>query len=77
MILIEIGCEVCGMDSAGSRQRPVTGFCEHGNESSGTIKVEGFLDKLSEYYFVKEEFLSNVLILLLLLLLIFQSASWW
>jgi hypothetical protein len=27
----------------------VAGCCEHGNESSGSIKGEEFLDKLSDY----------------------------
>jgi hypothetical protein len=25
------------------------GYCEHGNETSGFIKDEGFLDQLSDY----------------------------
>jgi hypothetical protein len=28
----------CGLDSSGSVQEPVAGCCEHGNESSGSIK---------------------------------------
>jgi hypothetical protein len=27
----------------------VAGFCEHGNEPSGSIKKAGFFDKLSNY----------------------------
>jgi hypothetical protein len=30
------------LDSAGSGDGPVTGFCEHGNEPSGSIKKAGF-----------------------------------
>jgi hypothetical protein len=33
----------------------VSGFCEHGNESSGFIKKVGYLfDKLSDYQLLKE-----------------------
>jgi hypothetical protein len=28
----------CGLDSSGSAQGPVTGTCEYGNESLGSIK---------------------------------------
>jgi hypothetical protein len=31
----------------------VPGFCEHGNEPSGSIKKEGFFDKLSDYQLFK------------------------
>jgi hypothetical protein len=30
------------MDSAGTRYGPLVGFCEHGNESSGSIKKAGY-----------------------------------
>jgi hypothetical protein len=30
------------MDSPGTRQSPVAGFCEHGNEFSGSVTVENF-----------------------------------
>jgi hypothetical protein len=36
--------ERCGLDATGSGKRPVVGRCEHGNEPSGFIKVEEFLD---------------------------------
>jgi hypothetical protein len=36
--LREIGGE---LDSAGSGQGPMTGFCEHDNEHSGSIKKSG------------------------------------
>jgi hypothetical protein len=36
--------ERCGLDASGSGQVPVAGFCEHGNEPSGSIKGEEFLD---------------------------------
>jgi hypothetical protein len=32
------------MDASGSRQRPVTGSCKHGNEPSGSIKYGEFID---------------------------------
>jgi len=35
--------------SSSSGQGQVVGFCEHGNESSGSIKGEEFLDQLIEY----------------------------
>jgi hypothetical protein len=38
-----------GLGSAGSGQDPDAGFCEHGNEPSGSIKCEEFLDQLSDY----------------------------
>jgi hypothetical protein len=40
----------CGMDSFGSRQGPVTDSCEHGNELSGSIKREEFLEWMSDYW---------------------------
>jgi hypothetical protein len=37
------------LDSAGSGQGPVAGFCGHGNEHSESIKKTGYIfDKLSE-----------------------------
>jgi hypothetical protein len=33
----------CGLDASGSGQRPVTGFSEYGNESSGSVNVGNFL----------------------------------
>jgi hypothetical protein len=38
-----------GLDSSGSRQGPVAGCCEDGNEPAGSIKGEEFLDWLSGY----------------------------
>jgi hypothetical protein len=38
MDLREIGTDGGELDSAGSGQDPVAGFCEHGNEPSGSIK---------------------------------------
>jgi len=35
-----------GLDFSGSGQGKVAGFCEHGNETSGSIKCELFLDQL-------------------------------
>jgi hypothetical protein len=43
MDLREIGAGRCGLDASGSGQRPVAGFCEHGNEPSGFIKGGGLL----------------------------------
>jgi hypothetical protein len=37
------------MDSGGSGQGPVEGFCEHGNELSDSIKGVKFIDNLSDY----------------------------
>jgi hypothetical protein len=37
------------MDSVGPGQEPVVRFCEHGNETYGSIKDEGFMDQLSNY----------------------------
>jgi len=34
----------CGSDSSDSRQCPVAGSCEHGNEPSGSMKDGGFFD---------------------------------
>jgi hypothetical protein len=33
----------CGADASGSGYRPVVGFCEHGNEPSGSVKGGKFL----------------------------------
>jgi hypothetical protein len=34
----------CGLDSLGLGYGQVAGSCEHGNEPSGSIKCEEFLD---------------------------------
>jgi hypothetical protein len=34
----------CVLDATGSGERPVAGFCEHGDEPSGFIKCGEFLD---------------------------------
>jgi hypothetical protein len=34
----------CGLDSSGTGQSPVACSREHGNEPSGSIKVDEFLD---------------------------------
>jgi hypothetical protein len=34
----------CGLDAYGSEQGPAAGSCEYGNESSGSIKGEEFLN---------------------------------
>jgi hypothetical protein len=34
----------CGLYSSGSGQGPKAGSCEHGNESSGSIRSREFLD---------------------------------
>jgi hypothetical protein len=39
----------CGLDSSDPGYGPVAGSCEHGNESSGSIKGRKFLDLLSDY----------------------------
>jgi hypothetical protein len=44
----EIGIDGDELDLAGSGQGPVAGFCEHGNERSGSIKKVGLFDKLSD-----------------------------
>jgi hypothetical protein len=36
--------ESCGLDSAGSGERPVIGSCEHSNKPSGSVKGGEFLD---------------------------------
>jgi len=38
------GVERCGMNAFGSGQGPVAGSCEHGNESSDSIKGREFFD---------------------------------
>jgi hypothetical protein len=40
MDLRETGLGVCGLDSTGSQQRPVAGYCECGDESSGSCATE-------------------------------------
>jgi len=39
----------CVLDSSGSGYGRVVGFCEHGNEPSGSIKGGEFLEWLSGY----------------------------
>jgi hypothetical protein len=38
----------CELNSSGSRQRAVTGFCQHGNEILGSIQADKFLNNLSD-----------------------------
>jgi hypothetical protein len=45
--LKEIICR-CGVDSTGTGQNIVVGFCEHDNESSGFVKDIGYIDKQSK-----------------------------
>jgi hypothetical protein len=45
---------MCGLDSTGSDYGLTVNFCEHGNESSDSIKGRKLLDQLSNYQlFVK------------------------
>jgi hypothetical protein len=37
-------CEGCELDSSGLGYGPVWGYCEHGDETSVSIKGGGFLD---------------------------------
>jgi len=34
----------CGLEAFGSRESPVAGPCDHGNEESGSIKGREFLE---------------------------------
>jgi hypothetical protein len=47
--------EGCGVDSSGSGKRPVAGSCEHGNETSGSIRSGEFLDQLGDYKLVRKD----------------------
>jgi hypothetical protein len=38
----------CALDTSDSRQGPVAGYCEYGNEPLGSIKGGQFLDKLRD-----------------------------
>jgi len=40
---------VCRLDSSDSEQGYVSDSCEHGNETSGSIKGGKFLDYMSNY----------------------------
>jgi hypothetical protein len=46
---------VCGLDSCGSKQGPVTGRCVHDKELSGSIKRDKFLDQQSSYQLFKKD----------------------
>jgi len=37
------------LNSLNSRERPMAGSCEHGNETPGSVIGGGFLNKLSNY----------------------------
>jgi hypothetical protein len=39
----------CGLDSHGSDYGPVSGFCEHGNEPSGVMKVAEFREQCGAF----------------------------
>jgi hypothetical protein len=58
--LREIGLGVCGLDSTGSGQVPVTGCCECGDEPSGSCATElAVLNLLSVINILFETFLST------------------
>jgi hypothetical protein len=42
MDLMEIGIDGGELDSAGSGYGPVVGFCEHSNETSGSVRKDIF-----------------------------------
>jgi len=46
----------CGLGPSGSGYGPAAGPCEYGNECSGSIKGEKFLDFLSDYWLLKKNF---------------------
>jgi hypothetical protein len=39
----------CELDSSGSGQGPVADSCEHGNETSDSVKDGEFIEYLSDY----------------------------
>jgi hypothetical protein len=43
----------CGLDSSGSEKGPLVGFCEYGNELSGSIKGNNFLTEWETISFLK------------------------
>jgi hypothetical protein len=45
---------VCELDLSGSEIAPVTGTCEHCNDSWCTIKGGEFLEQLSDHKFLKK-----------------------
>jgi hypothetical protein len=54
----------CGLNPSGLVQYPVIGCCEHGNETSGSMKRGEFLGQLSNYQFLKMDFsLRNYLVI--------------
>jgi hypothetical protein len=46
MDLREIGLGVCGLDSTGSGQGPMAGYCECGDEPSGSCATELVIDPI-------------------------------
>jgi hypothetical protein len=40
----------CGLDASELEQGPVAGYCDHGNEPSGSMKGGEFLDRLSDCF---------------------------
>jgi hypothetical protein len=42
-----------GMNSSGSGQGPVEGFCEHGNEPCGSVKCWEILEQLNDWWLLK------------------------
>jgi hypothetical protein len=58
----------CGLDSSGSGKGPVARSCEHGNEPSGSVKVEGFPECPRTTGFARKAQLHGVSFLLQLIL---------
>jgi hypothetical protein len=46
---------VCGLDSSGLEYSPVAGFCEHGSETSGSVKGVELSYKLIVCQLLKED----------------------
>ena len=45
-----------GLDKSGSGQEPAAGSCEHGNETSGSIKGKDLFDQLSDHQRLEKDF---------------------
>ena len=44
------------MDKSGSGQEPAAGACDHGNETSGSMKGKELFDQLGDHQFLVKDF---------------------
>jgi hypothetical protein len=55
MYLREIGWGSCELDLSGSREEPVAGSCEYGEEPLGSIECSDFFEWLGDHWLLRKD----------------------